>query len=435
MRHVLFDFGSTGLPAGTGEGYLLEVAQDIQQQCGGKNGKLDVIVATHRHKDHISGFARNEAGNGPGDIIRMLAPELVIQPWTEDPDAARDATKLRGLSAAAERPENPQAAFMKTLLEMHTFAEITGEEAAHLADRQKFKQLLDVEVRQQIQFLADDNKVPNASAVKNLATMGKKAVYVNYGSDLDLSKILPGVTAKVLGPPTIDQYAEVQKERSRDNEEFWMLQAVTQSFWGLQAATGEALQAMIQGKAPLFPEAECYRESVPVQMRWIVRRMRALRGEQLLQLVRIMDQAMNNTSVILVLEVGKKKFLFPGDAQIENWEYALKFAKDHEENLTLLKEIDLYKVGHHGSRNATPKTLWNDFQKKSAEAANPDRLNTINSTMGKNERGEYKHGSEENNSEVPRRDLVKELKKMSNYHTTEETVKDNKLFIELEFEL
>ena len=80
-----------------------------------------------------------------------------------------------------------------------------------------------------------------------------------------------------------------------------------------------------------------------------------MRGEQLLQIVRMLDQQMNNTSVILIFQVRKKLLLFPGDAQIENWEYALV----RRSTKALLRNVDLYKVGHHGSRNATPKTLWN----------------------------------------------------------------------------
>lgn len=55
--------------------------------------------------------------------------------------------------------------------------------------------------------------------------------------------------------------------------------------------------------------------------------------------------------------------LFSGDAQIENWNYALKNAPDREDVLEDLALVDLYKVGHHGSRNATPRTLfglWTD---------------------------------------------------------------------------
>ena len=64
-----------------------------------------------------------------------------------------------------------------------------------------------------------------------------------------------------------------------------------------------------------------------------------------------MGDAMNNTSVILLMKAGTKKFLFPGDAQWENWAYALG------KRLKSLSDVDVYKVGHPGSLNATPKTL------------------------------------------------------------------------------
>ena len=35
-----------------------------------------------------------------------------------------------------------------------------------------------------------------------------------------------------------------------------------------------------------------------------------------------------------------------------------KHAKDREEKLAILRRVELYKVGHHGSLNATPKSLW-----------------------------------------------------------------------------
>ena len=74
---------------------------------------------------------------------------------------------------------------------------------------------------------------------------------------------------------------------------------------------------------------------------------------------------MNNTSLILLFEVNGKKLLFPGDAQLENWSYALTEAQDTKKVRAMLADVDFYKVGHHGSLNATPrKLLWEAFKKR-----------------------------------------------------------------------
>src|SRR5262249_46000549 len=108
----------------------------------------------------------------------------------------------------------------------------------------------------------------------------------------------------------------------------------------------------------------------PVNARWLIYHARTMRGEQLLQIVRMLDKQMNNTSVILLFQIGKKKLLFPGDAQFENWQYALGQKKYR----SLLASVNLYKVGHHGSLNATPKSLWKLFKNKSDNKRRPNRL-------------------------------------------------------------
>jgi hypothetical protein len=118
---------------------------------------------------------------------------------------------------------------------------------------------------------------------------------------------------------------------------------------------------------------------------------------------------MNNTSVILLFQVGKKKLLFPGDAQIENWQYALSQKKYQ----SLLTSVNLYKVGHHGSLNATPKSLWKLFKNKS-EGRTANRLLSLMSTM------EGKHGSVSSHTEVPRTTLVRELRRQSDLFTTQQ---------------
>jgi ribonuclease BN (tRNA processing enzyme) len=83
-QHILIDFGSVG-----GNANLSNIAKDIKKACG---GKLYAIFATHRHKDHIAGFSDAGGKESPGAIIASCKPGIVIQPWTENPNAAANAT-------------------------------------------------------------------------------------------------------------------------------------------------------------------------------------------------------------------------------------------------------------------------------------------------------------------------------------------------------
>lgn len=418
-RHVLVDFGSTGMPKGVESAeQMMKVALDIKERTG---GKLQIVVASHRHKDHISGFTTNKDGSGTGDVIAALKPDIVIQPWTEDPKAKDPpAKKSKQQAQLTRRAQAATPLFISSLDDMNTLAEAAYAEVMHLSSS-KFRVPLDEDLAAQVAFLSDDNGLPNKSAVANLAEMGKNH-YVNYGYKLDLSRLLPGVKARVLGPPNLEQHAEIQQERSADKNEFWMLQGAARGFWQLQAATGELIKDFTTGNDQLFPEADAYQDFFPAHSRWFIRQLRTLRGQQLQGLVRILDKAMNNTSVILLLEVGGKKLLFPGDAQIENWEYALSM----DDDLKLLKDVHVYKVGHHGSRNATPRTLWNNFAQKLKEGEKGTRLQTLVSTM------KGKHGHAESHTEVPRATLVKELTDLSDYQSTENAAENKKLYVELE---
>ncbi|HLL32078.1 MAG TPA: hypothetical protein VK403_13900, partial [Allosphingosinicella sp.] len=390
--HVLIDFGTTKLPVGAPPNQMVLVARDIADKCGA--GGLTAIVATHRHADHISGFATRDDGTGSGDIIRGLNPQLVIQPWTEAPEAEMDS-----LGPKVDSDSRSMAGRLAGLNAMHK----VSAQVLQMLDSKSLRRAAP-EVRDQLAFLGEDN-LSNASAVRNLMAMGRaaKAVYAWHGCDCGLGVLLPGVETIVLGPPTLHQTQTIKKQKSRDPDEYWHL----------SAAALDADSALADEDASLFPGHPAFRASkLPMETRWFAARVDDARSGQLLSLVRSLDKQMNNTSLILLFEVGGKKLLFPGDAQIENWRYALG-----SEFASKLDDVDLYKVGHHGSLNATPKSMWNRFRKKGGEEKE-DRLKTMLSTMP------GKHGHEKDNTEVPRRTLLNELKDKSEFHSTDELAPD-----------
>lgn len=376
-RHILIDFGSQRNPVNPKPRHMVKVAQQIAQDCG---NKLDVIVATHRHQDHISGFRTNKNKNAPGDIIAKLKPEVVVQPWTEHPDAPRDAR------VAPSR--ELRRAHVRKLEKLHSVA-------ASIPAQLKGLRGIDRATRARLGFLGQNN-IKNEPAVKNLLKMAKakKGSYVHTGSASGFAHLLPGVKVHVLGPPTLVQTESIKKQVGKHSEEFWHM----------QSAPGTADDK--QGKL-LFPDAPSGRG--PASTHWFTARLNQVRAEELLQIVRILDDAMNNTSVILLFECGSKSFLFSGDAQWENWAFALSDEKYRK----LLRNIDLYKVGHHGSLNATPKSLWKLFRQR-GNAQKRNRLQTVLSTK------QGVHGSESRHSEVPRQSLVDELRKKSHLTTTED---------------
>lgn len=403
-KHVLIDFGSTRLPEGAGKDHLMTVAKSIEARVG---NNLVAVVATHRHKDHISGFATIRTG-GTGAVIATLRPNLVIQPWTEDPDLARDAE-----GPAATTAPDGRRHMMGAVRSLAAMQDVASNYVAEAKSNHQYMRSIGKRLKEQIDFIGDDN-ISNRSAVINLMQMGAagKAEYLHAGQTSDLSRLL-GVDVHVLGPPTVEQDARVRKQRARDPGEYWHLAA-------------RAAKALPRGKGgraePLFPDHVVARTQgeFPVAARWFVRRLREMRGQQMLSIVRTLDKAMNNTSLILLLKIGSKSFLFPGDAQLENWRYALEH-EDMADVRDLLAEVDVYKVGHHGSLNATPRSLWAKFARKSSERDDPDRLRTLMSTMAD------VHGHVEDRTEVPRASLMSELKGHSNLQDTQ-TLERNALF-------
>lgn len=392
-RHVLIDFGSTERPNSAPVDHMKNIAENIALETG---NKLDVLIATHRHADHISGFGHSKAG----PIIEALKPDVVIQPWTEDPDLETDAREPTAAAAL-----NGHAALQRSLTNMQAFAAGATAEALRLRGDPKFPK----GVAERLAFLGQTN-LKNKEAVKSLMKMGKRAraVYAKFGDDLGIGDLLPGVTVEVLGPPTLEQQPTVA-DYAEKHDDYWLAAAG----WGRAVEAGRATaEDLGEHLAPLFPDAVT--DVIPPAAEWLIPRLNRSYAEEMLSLLRIMDKVLNNTSLILLFHIGDTSLLFPGDAQIENWSYALFEARNRKNICARLAKTNVYKVGHHGSLNATPKTLWNSFVHKQTEThADEDRLISVMSTKAN------KHGHSENNTEVPRQPLVRELKKYSTLESTQ----------------
>jgi hypothetical protein len=401
-RHMLIDFGTTSLPEDAPKGWMVAVANDIAAKCRENGHSLDVVVATHRHADHISGFATGSAGDpGPGDIIAALKPRAIVQPWTEAPTAPLDW--LGPEKSASKNAFNSRRA---------SLAAMQDTAAAALAQLTKHPSAFRG-LSRELAFIGEDN-LSNLSAVRNLQKMGKagRELFVFHGCKAKLGAELPNIGVTVLGPPTLRQTETIRKQRSKDEDEFWHLAALN---LGRAAGTVAA--------RPLFPGAETISgKKIKAEHRWLAYRLRETNAELTLSLVRALDKQMNNTSVILLLKAGNKSLLFAGDAQLENWQYALQSPL-----APLLDQVDLYKVGHHGSLNATPKSMWRRFAKKGPKGT-PGRLTSVMSTKG------GKHGSKGKGTEVPRKPLVDELDLRSTLVSTE-SLPDGELYRKVEIDL
>lgn len=381
-RNILIDFGSVRRPSNSSRHHMQLVARQIVQDCAKSDGskKLDAIVATHRHKDHISGFATNPSGTGNGDAIRKLEPDIIVQPWTEHPDAPEDALLAPSIQALR--------VYRNRLSDMGFFAK-------HVYSQIRSFNAVDGQERRRMRLLGEIN-IANQSAVSNLQSMANAArdracssrhgaYFVYSGSTSGLGHLLPNVKVDVLGPPTLKQSESIGRPVSIHQDEYWHLHGPR------MAEFSEERLFPGMGTSHIEPYA-----------RWLQRKMERLRTDELFRIVRILDDALNNTSVILLFSINGRGFLFPGDAQWENWEFAL----NQPEYVEKLRSVELYKVGHHGSLNATPKSLWALFENKGPKGTHR-RLQSILSTK------DGVHGHPDRDSEIPRETLIDEIEKNS----------------------
>jgi hypothetical protein len=157
---------------------------------------------------------------------------------------------------------------------------------------------------------------------------------------------LPGVRIHVLGPPRDpDLIEELDPEADGETYRALALRAAM-----ARAINGGPAVAAPFGEAWQVPDHEAGFTLEPSE----VERIDDLaQSADAVFAARKVDGMINSTSLVLMLEIGNARLLLPGDAEWGTWKRIL----EDDAARTLLRGSTFFKVGHHGSHNATSKTL------------------------------------------------------------------------------
>jgi glyoxylase-like metal-dependent hydrolase (beta-lactamase superfamily II) len=344
--HLLID---CGVLKGTAEPEkkMQAVAQNVHEAT---HGHLDRLVVTHEHWDHLSGFLQAQT------IFETVEVGEVWLAWTEDPDdeLAAELRKhkkkaLDGIVAAAKLADKGQTpAAQRTARQLDALLNFQGDLGA----------------------AATKTTAKALDWVKGRAPQPK---YLRPGDQLFDLPGLPGLRIYVLGPPH-DRRLIKRSDPSKKHPEVYELVGAEGAHEGFLAAA-EALADDGTPETQPFDDYFRIEEATAQSENGLLKQYYAPGGAWRRidhdwlgyagALALALDSDTNNTSLVLAFELtsGGDVILFPGDAQVGNWlswellEWqvaeagagATRTVKSDD----LLARTVLYKVGHHGSHNAT----------------------------------------------------------------------------------
>jgi beta-lactamase superfamily II metal-dependent hydrolase len=338
------------------EPFLEELKQDVE-------GKLDVLVVTHEHKDHVLGFERGK------DLFTDEAFQVgrVWMAWTEkDGDDKIEqwkndyGQKKRSLAAAAKELSD-------VVVRPDFTNQFTGshEEAGLSARRQEFAKVLTGfaelhATKQYVEALAGMAVVKDEIAGDNVS-------YFEPGHVIENVLGLEGVRIFVLGPPTV--YDDIKQEEGPAGQAYEHNDQLedTDAF----AAAVDAFDGANSSRPLPFDDyyvsdksrdQAAYNDPQEVWRRidydWLFSA-----GSLALR----MNSMTNNLSLVLAIEFiqSGKVLLFPGDAEFGSWrswhqiDWETKVEKLTTEKL--LNRVVFYKVAHHLSHHGTARSIGLDM--------------------------------------------------------------------------
>lgn len=318
-RKVLIDCGSHSHGRGPRPiGEVVErVVADVDE--GGRK-RIDVVVATHRHQDHVSGFESS--------LWDEVEVGEVWLPWTENPQEPEARRILERQSRMAHSLRLAALSFGENPFRDSTLA------------------------------LAN-NCLTNARAMATLhrgfaGNPRRSFLPLKQERVFETGSLPSGVKVHVLGP---SRDPDVIRDMDPPGDERYLR-------LGMQPGIGRAGPAAApsppfaarwamsqEGLAAI--EEFSHLAAIPKRQLRAIERFSEIEPEEALQLAVQLEKAVNGTSLVLIFEVGQVCLLFPGDAQWGTWRAALADPEWRE----LLARTSFLKIGHHGSHNATPRDL------------------------------------------------------------------------------
>jgi len=358
------------------EDWIREIAEHIKQST---DGRIDVLIITHEHWDHVSGFHEDQA-QAVFETIELGALWLA---WTEDMSiklarklkqegGADHETLVRAIEAMQKRRGMKDSSAYKMSEKMLGFF------GAKAGSEKKYSK----ETARAMEWIWRDYA-------------GKFKIEPSYlrpghcpaldGVDPELARVY------VLGPPKNEKVIKVCNRTGttyRMGIDWSAAAACFVAFGVSRAAGGDAARAR-EMNVPFerrYQHPLAWSEKVSNMFfhkhyfnkdeHW--RRIDHDWAEPAAAFALQLDNKTNNTSLAFALEIGPpgegKVLLFPGDAQVGNWLSWFGPVKVHGEKepigktlkwtagdktvtaADLMRRTVLYKVGHHGSHNATLRT-------------------------------------------------------------------------------
>ena len=272
-----------------------------------------MVVASHRHQDHISGFADRAVG------ATSTVGEVWL-PWCENP-ADPEAQRLRTRLDAAARTLHQQFA-----------ADGAGDRRLalnSLSNERAMTTLRDGFAGQPGPTLPERR---GTRTRRELAGLPDARIHL-----LGPSRTQEAI--KAMDPPELERWLALSRASVRS------------------AATPAGRPTARSARRTASPTGPSSGSAIPhldvdddlLDHRRARPRRRA--GRRVLA-----GSGLNNTSLVFVLEIEDVRIVFPGDAQWGVWREILA----NTDARALLERTTLYKVSHHGSHNGSPKSLVND---------------------------------------------------------------------------